>query len=62
MQQTYLECGEHLTLFFTINQAVMVLHRDERGEVVCDCVVYVPETDADVDIMGGITVITTYSA
>lgn len=30
---------EHLKLFFTVNEAIVVLHRDEWGQVVCHGVV-----------------------
>ena len=36
---TYLESGEHLTLLLTVSEVVVVLHRDEGGEVVCDGIV-----------------------
>ena len=36
---TDLQCGEHLTLLFAVEQAVVVLHRDEGCEVVRDRVV-----------------------
>ena len=35
---TYLERREHLALFLAVEQTVVVLHRDEWGEVVGDCV------------------------
>jgi hypothetical protein len=35
-----IESGEHFTLFFTIDQVVMVLHGDEWSEFVVDRVVY----------------------
>lgn len=38
--ETNLKEGEHLALFLPVEQAVMVLHRDERGEVVRDRIVY----------------------
>lgn len=34
-----LHSGEHLALFFTVQQAVVVLHRDERGQPVRDRVI-----------------------
>ena len=37
---THFQGGEHLTLLLAIDQAVMVLHRDEGREVVRDGVVY----------------------
>ena len=30
----YLECGKHLALFLAIDEAIVVLHRDERRELV----------------------------
>jgi hypothetical protein len=36
---TCLEGGHHLALFLTVEQTVVVLHRDKRREVVCDGVV-----------------------
>lgn len=36
-----LQCREHLTLLLAIDEVVMVLHRDERRELVVDCVVCV---------------------
>ena len=36
---TYLKGGEHLTLLLTVSEVVVVLHRDEGGEVVCDGIV-----------------------
>ena len=36
-----LEGREHLALFFAIDQVVVVLHRDERSEIVGDSVVWV---------------------
>ena len=36
---TYLQRGEHLALFFAVEQAVVVLHRNEGREVVRDRVV-----------------------
>ena len=35
----YIEGRKHFTLFFTIDQVVMVLHGDERSEVMVYCVV-----------------------
>ena len=35
-----LEGREHLTLFLAVDEVVVVLHRDERSEIVCDGVVY----------------------
>lgn len=37
---THLEGGEHLSLLLAVSQVVMVLHRDEGSEVVCDRIVY----------------------
>ena len=37
---TNLQRGEHLALFFAVEQAVVVLHRDEGREVVRDGVVW----------------------
>ena len=34
-----LESGEHLTLLLTVSEVVVVLHRDEGGEIVCDGIV-----------------------
>ena len=36
---TNLKRGEHLALFFAVEQAVVILHRDEGREVVRDGVV-----------------------
>lgn len=36
----YLEGGEHLALLLAVDERVVVLHRDERREVVLDGVVY----------------------
>ena len=36
---THLKGGEHLTLLLTVSKVVVVLHRDEGGEVVCDGIV-----------------------
>ena len=38
--RTNLEKWKHLTLFFSVQQIVVVLHGDERGEVVGDGVTY----------------------
>lgn len=35
----YVQCGEHLPLLFAVYQAVVVLHGDERRQVVRDRVV-----------------------
>lgn len=35
----YLQCGIHLPLVFPIQQAVLILHRDERREVVRDGII-----------------------
>jgi len=35
-----LECREHLYLFITIQEIVMVLHRDERGEFIRNSIIY----------------------
>lgn len=35
----YLEGGDHLALLFAVDQAIVVLHRDEGREVVRDRVV-----------------------
>ena len=37
--ETYLECREHLALLFSVDEAVLVLHRDERCEVIVDGIV-----------------------
>ena len=34
------QCGEHLALFFTVYKRVVILHRDERREIVCNRVIY----------------------
>ena len=39
MYSTDLQGGEHLALLFTVEQAVLVLHRDEGREVVRDRIV-----------------------
>ena len=41
MYSTDLQCGEHLALLFTVEQAILILHRDEGREVVRDRVVWV---------------------
>lgn len=43
---SYLESGEHLALFFAVNETIVVLHRDERRQVVRDGVVW---SDRDVN-------------
>ena len=35
-EKTNLECGEHLTLLLAVDQTVVILHGDERSEVVRD--------------------------
>ena len=39
MYSTYFQGGEHLALLFAVEQAVLVLHRDEGREVVRDRIV-----------------------
>jgi hypothetical protein len=36
-----LERRHHLPLLLAVNEVVMVLHRDERREVVCDGIIWV---------------------
>ena len=38
-EDAYLQSREHLAFLFTVEQVVVVLHRDERRELVVDCVV-----------------------
>ena len=38
--KTCLQGWEHFALFFTIDQAIMILHRDERGQFVLNGIVY----------------------
>lgn len=38
--EAYLECREHLALLLSVYEAVLVLHRDERREIVVDGIVY----------------------
>lgn len=39
IQRDYLESRHHLALFFAVDEIVVVLHRNEGCEVVCDSVV-----------------------
>lgn len=39
VRNMHLAGGEHLALFFTVDEAVVVLHRDERREFVGDGIV-----------------------
>jgi len=39
LSRTNLEEGKHLTFFLSVEQAVVVLHGDERSEVVRDSIV-----------------------
>ncbi len=36
----YLECGKHLSFFFTISEIVVILHGDERRELILDSIVW----------------------
>ena len=36
----YLERGNHLALFLTVYEVVVVLHRDERREAIADRVIW----------------------
>lgn len=40
ISKTHLESREHLTLLFAVDQAMVVLHGDERRQLVVDRVVY----------------------
>jgi hypothetical protein len=35
-----LERWEHFSFLFTVDKAVVILHRDEGRELVCDCVIW----------------------
>ena len=39
----YLECGKHLALFLAIDEAIVILHRYERRELVLYRVVWIIE-------------------
>lgn len=44
---TNLECREHFALLLTINEVVVILHRDEGRELVLDRIVYRTITASD---------------
>jgi hypothetical protein len=41
IEESNLECGEHFSLFFTVDQAVVILHRNKRREAVRDGIVWI---------------------
>jgi hypothetical protein len=41
IERSNLECGEHFSLFFTVDQAVVILHRNKRREAVRDGIVWI---------------------
>lgn len=37
---TYFQCWEHFSLILTIHKVIVILHRDERGQVVVDRIIW----------------------
>jgi len=44
---SYLERGHHLALFLTVNETIVVLHRNERREAIIDRVICLGKKEDD---------------